>query len=553
VARSLSADLDIVQIRAERKPAFKVLVYDVRSSSDTIGLVVRQQTSATPPTLNALTGPRDFTNDVESVSIEEVAGNYVDPGIAASTVTLQIVDPNNLFDPFLTKADPTSDGRWLRAGNVVQIIEGDEDVDEDDWEITFTGEIIGQAGVARSRAVGRGAADITVKAVGREVGFLRYNQVSEEFGQGAAYLTVANTLATNDMGLDSDEVDLSGWGTQTNSHLSLQFVDEPALVSIAKLMFIDGFMPRFNGFGVLTNSQGLITQSPKRVYFNFNLFQILERPFNETAPPNMVTVRGLDADLSKIIQEPQELATISITTGYFTQNEEKKVLWSDDMSLLAENIRLIALRSVNGGLNGLGGGEDFTVIPAASPLQGTVGAVIEFSTGFAPWLIVILLVVYIVLAAIPDEVALVLTIPVGRIIQAITLSAALIIMTKIGRGDYVLVGEPFEMVYEEIRGIAKITGTLAQDLDEIIIDNHLVQNQADADSSARNVLFRQQVRRNERRVQMLHDLRLEVDDVFETPDARRYLIERISRVLSRRSDEVVANLSCFEVTEGVLP
>jgi hypothetical protein len=52
---------------------------------------------------------------------------------------------------------------------------------------------------------------------------------------------------------------------------------------------------------------------------------------------------------------------------------------------------------------------------------------------------------------------------------------------------------------------------------------------------------------------MMHDLKLEPDDVFELPDGSRYMIRQISRVLRRGVEAAVARVSAFEVTEGVLP
>jgi hypothetical protein len=217
-------------------------------------------------------------------------------------------------------------------------------------------------------------------------------------------------------------------------------------------------------------------------------------------------------------------------------------------------------KSVNGGINILGGGEEFETIDAPNSAEGTIGGTVTISTGFAPYIIIFLTVEYVALAAIPDTVITAgfiagagETIPIGRIAQAVDLAIILILMTKIGRGDYDFTGIPFEYVFEEIRACAQIENVLAEDLVEVEIENHLVQHLTDAENSAREVLFRQQAKGNPRSITMFHDLRLEPDDIFDTADGRSYLIETITRTLQRGQEAVIADVSGYEITGGIQP
>jgi hypothetical protein len=333
------------------------------------------------------------------------------------------------------------------------------------------------------------------------------------------------------MGLDADEIDWVNWGAQVNGHLSLQFVELPPLVAIANLMMIDGMMPRFNGEGKLTQTLGLITQNADRVYTNLRQVISIVRPFSESSPPNSVLVIGLDSETTPIAQPAQDLRELHVTTGYFTQDEAIEVFWSEDKRLLANNISLKIIKSANGGLSLLGGGEEFSTLPA--PIgTGTVGATLVISTGFAPYVVIFLTVVYVTLSAIPDLVASLIigeTISVGRVIQAIALAAILILMTKIGKGHYVLSGEPFENVYLELRGQAELPGLTTETRNQITISNQVLQSQADVDSVARNQLFRQQTLAAARSAEMIPDLALTPDDVFEVPGPKRYQIQVYER------------------------
>lgn len=556
MARPLVFALDAKMTQPRRRPGFRVELYDVRSTTDTIREIVR----GLP--LQTLAGPLDVSAFVASVEVEEAAGDFVTSGIPSSRVTLTIVDPtpggsDGVFDPFGTYgSDAAQPARFLRRGNVLRLYEGDEDIPPTQWPLTFTGVLIGQAGIDRNRSTGR--SELTMVAVGREAEFVNQLRTSDEFSAGAAYLTIATEIATNVMGLDIEETDLSGWGSQT-AGVSQQFVEQSPLVSLAQLMLPDGFLPRFDGEGKLTQTQGETTKVPSRFYDTLDTIRTLIRPFSDLDAVNSVEVIGLDPIKTKVSQQLQPLAQVSITTGYFTPDEEVNVYWSNDRTLLAESVQLKIQRSVNGGLSSLGGGESFALILAENqpPAGLSIGARLSVGTGFSPYIIVFLTALYVALAAIPDSVTVALvagvTIPVGRIIQAGALAAVLILMTKIGRGQYEFRGVPVEYVFLEIRAIAEIAGLSSEELNRVTVRNHLLQTQTDCDNTARVILFRQQARGLPRSMVALHDLRLEPDDVFELPDERRFIIETIRRRLVRGAAEVLADYSLFEVTAGVSP
>lgn len=541
--RPLSLALDHAQLSTERRPGYEVLAYDVRSGKNAVGDVVRGVD------LDPLTGPRDLTADVVSARVEEVAGDYAGDGVAASSVTLEVADPHAQLDPI---ANPGGDGRWLRRGNVVRLREGDLRVPREEWPTTFTGLVVGQAGVVEAREPG--ARVLTVKAVGREAGFLGFKSTSSDFALGTSYKSMVEAIAEEDMGLDTDELALGNFGAQVTGHASTQLADEPPLVHVARIMFVDGFMPRFRGDGKLSQSLGIVSKQPARAYADAALVRRIERPHSTVDPTNRVVVVGLSATREKVSQPRQVLATAEITTGYFTQDEELEVYWSDDRTLLADAPRLEVLRSVNGGLAVLGGGEFLEAIPA--PIEGTQGGRIQIATGFSPYVVVFLTAVYLTFAALPDVVPVPgegVTLPVGRIAQAAALSTVLLLMTRIGRGSYRVTGEPFEYVFREIRAVAKVEGLKSHEVQELVIENHLVQSQAQGDAVARDVLLREQAKGRPRIIRLVHDLALEPDDAFELVDSgRRFLVEAIRRTLRRGGEGAAeADVEAVEITAGL--
>ncbi len=557
MARLLSQALESIVVRAEgRQPASRIEIYDLRSDEgvgDTkINAIVRGQT------LPALLEPEDFTPNVTSVEIEETAGDYVQNGINTTSIMISFIDPNNEFDPFNTIGNPTGNGRFLRRRNAVRIYEGDEQVDFADWEITFTGLLVGQPGRIDDRNPSSGAGAISMRAVGRAAGFLKYDNTGASHPIGTAYLDIGQAIATSDMGLDLSEIAFSGWGSQV-TFVPVQTVKEPPLVSIARFMFPDGFVPYFNGQGILSQVQPLLITSPDRVRFDNNNEMRIEQPFSELDPVNSVTIIGLDATLERVDQPRQNLGEMTITTGYFTQDETKKLYWVDDRTLTADNVTEDIIRSINGGLSFLGADETFVPIPAPNGQAGSIGVAVTFTTGFAPWLIIFLTITYIVFSWLPNIPVTFgfigqtgYTINVGGAIAAAALAAALLVMSKIGRGIYSFEGEPFEFAHLEISGEARAENTLTADLNEIEIENHFISSQAQVDDIARDVLFEQQARGNPRTITSLHDLRLEPSDVLQLSNGRTFIIDKITRTLSRPSSGL-ATYSVFETTAGLRP
>lgn len=546
MARTIDAALDLLQLSPHRSPMWKALIYDIRSSGDTMRNIVLGDI------LNE--EPRDFTGDTMNVEIRESAGNFVDSGIPAASLTIQIADPNSQFDYFNLFGNPTGDGRWVRRDNVIRILEGDADIAEEFWPITFTGFLIGQAGINNNRTTGR--AEITMEAVGRETRFVTSKHTSSTFGPATTYLGAAKTIAQEDMGLDIDETALIGWGAQTMSQTVTQFVDQEPMISLAQLMLADGFLPKFKGTGILGQVQGLTTAVPARVYFNDDIIESVVQPFSNENPVNQVCLIGLDAEMTKISQDRQEVGRIAMTVGFFSNDVAENFYWSTDRTSLADNIKFIIESSINGFK--IFGSESFREINTPNGGEGTIGGTVTVGTGFAPYIVAIIAVAYIAAAWIPDLIEALgfvvnvgITVPIGRAVQAILLASALTIMQNIGRAVYRVDGTPFEWVFLEIRACAELDGLFSEDINSVTIENHLINTQALANTTAKAILFRQQARGRPRTIKMLRDLRLEPDDTIELSNARRYLIDQLTYKLERSNESVLMSVSAFEVTEGI--
>lgn len=548
-----------------RSPTFLVDIYDIRSTAS----------DPTPTRINDvvllnlgvigfvpdIVGPRSFTDDVERIDMTEVAGDYVTSGVAASTLTVRIIDADGTLDPVSnppTAGDPEADGRWLRQGNVIVIREGDaNEPDESAWPITFTGKIQGQPGQNRNRTTLK--SELTAKAASREVDYLRFLFTSASFAQGTTYEALVLNLAQSGMGLDFAELDIATFGAATTPFRTTQFVAESALTSIAKILFTDGLMPRFLGNGQLGSTDGNINKGPVRTYPTDANVQSLTRPILEFNGTNHVTVTGLDGALSKIAQERQELATASVTSGFFSRDITIPVQWSDDKTQQADDVRMVVLASVGDSLINFGS-ESFTNFPQSD--GGSVDGQVNADGAYSSKLVALVVSLIISSAFAPDfgiglgvGVTTVTVLRPGGLVSMLFISAAQFILTMQARGQYRIEGAPYEYVFRELVGIARKKGVRPEDQQEVRILNHLLNSQQAVNEAAERVYRRERAKQNLRSVRLIHDLKLEPDDVFAVGTGstqRRYMIQSISRSL-RRGGDALANINCFEVTSGVLP
>ena len=560
MSRALPGPLDAIMLSQRRLPDYRIEIYDIRSTSDVptptvINDVVLFNLDLFP-SLPAIVGPRDFTDDCVGIEVTEQAGDYVSQGIAATSITFTISDPVGQFDPVENPAP--NNGRWLRQKNVIVVREGDAQVAVEDWPITFTGAIQGQPGQDFNRTTL--TAEISGKASSREVDFLRRLGTTRNFLQGTTFQDMANEIAETDMGLDLDEINLPSFGTRFTEFLSTQFVDESFLTTIAKIMFPDGFMPKFEGDGRLGATSGQITKGNTRVYSERELQVTIKRPILEFNGTNSVEILGLDPNLTKVPQHRQELARAGITTGFFSVGANIPVRWSDDETQQANDVEFIVLSSIGSSPIAFGS-EAFTEFLQSD--GGSVGGEIDVDGALSAGIGLLALLTGALIFSLftfdqvgphtpggPAPVA-----PFGRTLTTLITQAIMFILGQTGRGEYRMFGLPYEYVFRELRAVCQISGIRSEDIQPITIENHLINSQADADDAAERILRRERAKQNLRSIEMIHDLALEPDDIFAVGsglDQRRYMITSIRRRLERGGQHI-ASLNCFEVTVGVRP
>ena len=441
------------------------------------------------------------------------------------------------------------------------------------WPITFTGSIAGRAGAAdRDRS---NNAILQVSCVDRMASFLKIKTTSAAYNQGTTYQEMIRALLEDDVGMSPDEFELSNVGNNNlTSQATTQLVDESPVISVAKIAFVDGFMPRFNGAGVMTLESTVTTRGAAIFYADQNLFAGFSRPFSPVDGPNEVEVLGLSANQTQVKQPRQVLATASLTLGFFGGDASIRVQFSDDatqqaihldpfdQSVDSQRTQLNVVSSVTGALIPFGSEEYEPDVDADGGVRS--GRINVEGAFYAP-LVTVLFASRIAASFIPDSFAGFgggSTIPIGRIVEGTVSVATSLVQATIGRGDYEITGVPYEYVFREIRRVARVADVPIAERRTITIENHLLDNDDfDEDTMtgtdevqevANRELVTARKRENTYTISMRHDLRLEPYDKFQLPDGRSFIIVSINRSLTRDENNL-ATLQVFETTAGVFP
>ena len=447
--------------------------------------------------------------------------------------------------------------KWVAATDYFVIYDAHA-IPVQDWPITFTGTISGRAGsTARDRSDN---AVLQVSAVDRMAALLKIRTTSAAYPQGTTYQEMMRALLEDDVEMGSDEFNLLTVGNNDlTSQATTQLVDESPLLSIAKIAFTGGFIPRFDGEGVLTFRSTTVTNGADVIYDDLDLFEGFTRPPNPVDGPNEVEVLGLDANQSRVDQPRQPIAKANITMGFFGGDASIKVSFSDDDTQQATNTRLKAISSVTGALIPFGAEE---WVPDVDDDGGVRTGRIEVEGSFYAPLVTSLYGARIAASFIPDNVVVAgigastgSTISVGRILEGTAAIAIALVQATIGRGEYEIIGDPYEYVFKEIRRVARVANVPEEDRRTITIENHLLDNDGVSDEVqevANRELITVRKKQNTYTVAMRHDLRLEPYDKFRLPDGREFTVSSITRTIARDQDPV-ATLQVFETTTGVWP
>lgn len=239
-----------------------------------------------------------------------------------------------------------------------------------------------------------------------------------------------------------------------------------------------------------------------------------------------VRVHWLDPSLSYVAQQDQVLGHATITAGFFQLTQHMDIYFSDDASQRASNTYMVVKQSANSGLI------SFCDEEYEQKTQ-TSGLITVTTSVFAPLLATQALATILLMANIPDFVAVYVTVPWGRRIQAAAQVELLLIMMCLGTGQYEVRGTPYDYVHA--RNTVEAFDCDAPDwLQKIVdIENDFVMSEDAAQAFAVRELIYQAGAANNYGVTIVDDPRIEPGDIVELHDGTRLYVTGYSRDLSR--------------------
>jgi hypothetical protein len=483
------------------KPDFQLLSYDISSNTgETWGSIIDG---------TSVQVPFDLTQFVNNVKW------------SFDKLTFQIADEILRFHP--DTGDLTSN---ILQGRGIRLLEGFMDVPVAEWIPTFSGVIQGTYTWNLVRGTNPSA---TVSVQSREsIQSWRQRFVtSKKYTVGTDYSVMFNDVAKDIMQLSDIEVlTPATWNFLFDKQVNQIVNISPweGLTSLAQ-----GGLLRlwFNGNGQLATYPLTVDRIPVQTLTNERINSYVQ-PGTESEVINKVIVTYLDNFLTKVKGDRTSLGTANVTTGFFDKEIKLKVKYSDDGKQRAENVELVVQNSINQNDLGISIGTENLVIndEFGGELIITVDA---FVTGLAVGGIAAI----VAAATIPDEVGLILTVPVGRVIEAAGIVSVMVALMILGTGVYDVVGVPFDYAFLERRAIALIDNILFWEEKELEIRNEFISTAEHAHSLALQELLFEQSKLNPRNMVIQYDPRIEKGDILGIPGGLKFFVLGASRSLER--------------------
>lgn len=520
-----------------RYPAWQVLCWNPRCT--TINQIAAGEVTEVP---------EDLTPFIESVQYNENIGfeNGNDPST-----------PNAVFN---FKRNPNNGKNirraWIEDGVLVQVRQGDKRVDPKDWIPIFTGTFRGRPGDNPGIP-----SDLTegfqATAYGREERFLNLQVTTEAFPKDTDLGEMLVSIAQKHMGLGQNEILIGSQGFDSK-HLTNQIVELPALQSLWELLFPVGKKPKFDSLGRLVAVDVNLDKPAVRVYSDGDTLVMskVANP-NDVEVNNSVAIKGLDHDLSKIIQEQQLLTEFEVVTGFFDSEYEERIYYSQDRSQRAQDTFIVTRKKIKWSSAGWSEVDEFS---------GTVDIETRFLRDVRITIFITYLATQVAIAVLdllmdsgvsgntvittgegPTTIAILRSIL--YVLSIVALAGLIWAMNFIGRGKYEIHGKPFEFVYRELISRHQLDGLAPEQVREQEFRNDFISDMVTLDLVAEERLRRELVKDQLFTITVIDDPVLEVDDVIETANGDRFYVVSVQKEI-RREGRPTMTLTCWQIASG---
>lgn len=505
-----------------RQYRYRLEIWDVLTSgAPTIAQIVNGSAAAASATFSAFY--LDATQFVgQSLRLDEPGDKR------AAHLTFTLLDIKGQFNP----DGGTATATFVQNNQVVRLVEGDEALASASWIATFTGHIRGQAGFTTDREGIQFQA--SVAAYGRRATprYLKQSFTSQTYGKQVDLGRIAIDVARQQMGLGDNELSrvpiALGRGTQFAAN---SIVDLTPLEAIDKILEVVGHASDFDGDGRLRYYSRDVTRGADKHYDTLQLIGSVTIPQAEIEAFNSVKLLGLDKQITLVEQPAQALARATIPVGFWRPTHEVEVLWSEDRSLRAKNATLAVLTSVNQSLLFELGTERFTVIDEFS------GRISVDITSYVAGLLAMIGATLAAKALIPDvlNIFAVLTIPVGRVIEAALMAEIYLALATVSSGQYEVRGNALLPVYRELSVIVTADGVPDYLLNQKEIRNDWFNEVTEMTTVAQLELIFEDAQAKPREFSVHNDLELEIGDIVYLPigGGLRIWIESFSKEIAR--------------------
>jgi hypothetical protein len=487
-------------------------------------------TPGAPTMQEIVRGTADTTFRTEVTEFVADGLRIQDPGDRrASRLTMSLVSPDDRFNPH-----GGGHARFVKEGCVVRVLEGDAHVPEAEWVWTFTGHVRGQSGYNFSRESADRRADVTAFSRLANPKFSKMTFTSRTYGRFTDYGQILLDIVINIMGLRPEEfrrIDTAlGKVTQ---FASSSIIGLTPLEAIDKILETVGQFADFDGEGVLRYVDRDMTRSPDLIDAEYECFvQAFRVPSADVNVYNSISVVGLDKNLTETEHPGEDLATAQISVGFWRPRESVFVQWSKDRSARAKDTEMIVLQSIQDSLViGGFGSETYEEIDDFS------GRVVVNITGYLGTMMTLIGITLALEAAIGDYVLPFggITVPFGKVLEAITISAITQTLATQSTGQYTIVGTLLIPVFKEIVVVMTQEGIPDYLLNQKQIRNDWLNEQEELLEVAQRELMFEFAQGQPREVDVVNDLSLEIGDIIYLPfgGGLRLWIESISKSISR--------------------
>jgi hypothetical protein len=455
-------------------------------------------------------------------------------------------DGDSIFHP-----DFGAQRAFLGDGAIIRLQEGDAAQEPSTWVNTFTGMIQGQIGWRKSRRSQSLEAKITVYSRENNQSWKRRSITTRPYSSGTEIGVMLQDICTRFMGLSNGEIRIPlVLGLQLR-HLTNQLAQVSPWDAVESILEAVGMVPGFDGDGRLTCYSKAMTQPVARLMADWTKILDYEVPEYNQEAINKIRVVFLDSTLQEIEGQYQMLGTAQATAGFFISFIKLDCWWGDDHKQRAKNTHFIVKQSVVTKVGRLASAGNFGMAWATETYQqvddfhGRVTITVPWWT---PVMFSASLVQYLVASYIGD-VSLPMggmTIPVGKVMQSLTLIQILAMMMCIGTGQYEIWGTPYDYAYLEKQSVAVECNLEYWQINERVIKNDFLGSQEQADAISLLELIWEKSKCFPRKLVIQDDPALEIGDMIRLPDGLKFFITGMSKSI-KRGEVPVLQLDGFKV------